>query len=114
MIGSWRYRDVGGLATLTPEKINWFVEHDFEPKDNIFLKDLLFTAIKDYCLKPENRLNISIGKSTSALMIADLLTILEESEIHLGFSSIFRDPISVRVGFRQCDFTKGFRRQCGN
>ncbi len=85
---------LGGLPNSTPEKINWFVEHGFEPKDNVFLKDLLFNAIKDYCLKLENRLNVGIGKSTIALMIADPLAILEEGEIHLGFSSTFRDPRS--------------------
>ncbi len=85
---------LGGLPTSTPEKINWFVEHGFDPKDTLFLKNLLFSAIKDYCLKLENRLNISIGKSTSAFMIADPLAILEEGEIHLGFSSTFRDPRS--------------------
>lgn len=37
-------------------------------------------------------MNIGIGKSTYALMVADPLAILEENEIHLGFSNIFRDP----------------------
>lgn len=58
------------------------------------MKELLFKAIKEYCLKLENRLNIGIGRSTSALIIADPLAILEEGEIHLGFSTTFRDPRS--------------------
>ena len=37
-------------------------------------------------------MNIGIGKSTYAFMIADPLAVLEENEIHLGFSSVFRDP----------------------
>lgn len=37
-------------------------------------------------------MKIRIGKSTYAFMIADPLAILEENEIHLGFSSNFRDP----------------------
>ena len=36
-------------------------------------------------------MKISIGKSTYAFMIADPLAILEENQIHLGFSSSFRD-----------------------
>lgn len=39
-------------------------------------------------------MNIGIGKSTSALMIADPLAILEPNEIQLCFSSTFRDPKS--------------------
>jgi hypothetical protein len=37
-------------------------------------------------------MNIGIGKSTYAFMIADPLAVLEENQIHLGFSSNFRDP----------------------
>lgn len=37
-------------------------------------------------------MNIGIGKSTYAFMLADPLAVLEENEIHLGFSGIFRDP----------------------
>ncbi|MCJ1346686.1 hypothetical protein MMC31_004904, partial [Peltigera leucophlebia] len=85
---------LGGLPASTPEKINWFVEQGFEPKECLYLKDLLFKAIKEYCLKLKNRLNIGIGRSTSALIIADPLAILEEGEIHLDFSTTFRDPRS--------------------
>ena len=43
-------------------------------------------------------MNIGLGQSTYAYMIADPLAILEENEIHLGFSSVFHDP---RSGFDQ-------------
>lgn len=43
-------------------------------------------------------MNIGLGQSTYAYMIADPLAILEEDEIHLGFSSVFHDPKS---GFDQ-------------
>ena len=43
-------------------------------------------------------MNIGLGQSTYAFMVADPLAILEEDEIHLGFSSVFRDP---RSGFDQ-------------
>ena len=39
-------------------------------------------------------MNIELGKSTFALMIADPLAILEENEVHVGFSSMFRDTKS--------------------
>ena len=43
-------------------------------------------------------MNIGIGQSTYAYMIADPLATLEEDEVHLGFSSVFHDPKS---GFDQ-------------
>ena len=39
-------------------------------------------------------MNIGLGQSTNAFMIADPLAVLEENEVHLGFSSPFRDPKS--------------------
>lgn len=102
---------IGGVPNSTAEKINWFVEvrllpfpsnrqtlifqqHGFEPKKCRELKDVLYKAIQEYCSRLENKMNISIGKSTSALMIADPLAILEPNEIHIGFSSTFRDSKS--------------------
>lgn len=43
-------------------------------------------------------MNIGLGQSTYAYMIADPLAILEEDEIHLGFSNVFHEPKS---GFDQ-------------
>ena len=78
----------------SPSSLLILSQQGFEPKECLYLKELLFKAIKEYCLKLENRLNIGIGRSTSALIIADPLAILEEGEIHLGFSTTFRDPRS--------------------
>lgn len=85
---------VGGLPDSLSERINWLVEHGFEPKYCKYLKDLLFHSIKNYCFRLEDRMNIGIGKSTQALMIADPLATLEENEVHIGFSTLFRDPKS--------------------
>ncbi|KAL9598675.1 MAG: hypothetical protein Q9219_004344 [cf. Caloplaca sp. 3 TL-2023] len=79
----------GGLPHSLPEKINWFVEHGFEPKDCCRLKDFLYKAIADYCLRLENRMNIGVAKSTYAYMVADPLAVLEEGEVHVAFSAPF-------------------------
>lgn len=71
-----------------------FQQHGFEPKYCRELKNVLFRAINDYCSRLEDKMNIGIGKSTSALMIADPLGILEPNEVQLCFSSTFRDPKS--------------------
>lgn len=39
-------------------------------------------------------MNIGLGRSTYAFMIADPLAILEENEVHIGFSNLFRDAKS--------------------
>ena len=62
-----------------------------------YLRDLLYKTIAHYCERLENKMNISIGRSTYALMIADPLAVLEENEIHIGFSSVFKD---LQSGFQ--------------
>ena len=84
----------GGLPDSLTERINWFVEHGFELKHCRFLKDFLSKTIRKYCVRVEDRMNISVGKSTQALMIADPLAVLEENEVHIGFSNLFHDPKS--------------------
>ncbi|KAL8817310.1 MAG: hypothetical protein Q9223_003832 [Gallowayella weberi] len=79
----------GGMPSKLTEKINWFVENGFEPQSCCRLKDHLYSAIKDYCLRLENRMNIGVAKSTYAFMIADPLAVLEEGEVHIGFSTPF-------------------------
>ena len=40
-------------------------------------------------------MHIALGRSTNAFMIADPLAVLDEGEIHIGFSSVFRDAKSA-------------------
>ena len=69
-------------------------QHGFEPAECSFLKDICYKAANVYCQRLEKKMKIGIGRSTIALMIADPLGILEEGEVHLGFSSCFRDERS--------------------
>ncbi|KAL8961899.1 MAG: hypothetical protein Q9193_001615 [Seirophora villosa] len=73
----------GGLPHSLPEKINWYVE------------DLLYKAIAGYCQRLENRMNIGVAKSTYAFMIADPLAVLEEGEVHFGFSTPLDDELML-------------------
>ena len=81
----------GGLPSSRAEKINWFVEHGFEPKSCRYLKELLFQAILAYCLRLEAKMDVAVGQSTYVFMLADPLGILEEGQVHLCFSGSFYD-----------------------
>ncbi|KAL8840797.1 MAG: hypothetical protein Q9176_003644 [Flavoplaca citrina] len=85
----------GGMPSTLPEKINWFVEQGFDPQSCCRLKDLLYKAIKGYCIRLENRMNIGVAKSTYAFMIADPLAVLEEGEVHIGFSTPFEHEMML-------------------
>ncbi|KAL6722297.1 hypothetical protein ACLMJK_001404 [Lecanora helva] len=88
----------GALPESSSEQINWFVEHGFEPRSCLFLKDLLWKSIRSYCLRLESRMKIGLERSTSAFMIADPLGLLEEDQVHIGFSRGFRDK---NLGFNE-------------
>ena len=85
---------LAGLPDSLADQINWFVEHGFRPQECFVLKDLCYKAIHNYCTNLENRMHIQLGRSTSAYMIADPLAILDEGEVHVGFSNLFQDPKS--------------------
>ena len=70
------------------------LQHGFEPKTCLYLKDQLWKSIHAYCLRLENRMNITLGRSTNAYMIADPLALLDEGEIQIRFSNVFRDTKS--------------------
>lgn len=84
----------GGLPVSNSEKINWFLEHGFETKTCKFLADQLYDAIKAYCLRLEEKMDVNIGQSTFAYMLADPLAVLEEDEVQLSFSHAFQDSKS--------------------
>ena len=84
----------GGLPVSNGEKINWFLEHGFETKTCRFLADQLYDAIKAYCLRLEEKMDVNIGQSTFAYMLADPLAVLEENEVQLSFSHAFQDSKS--------------------
>ena len=87
-------RQKGGLPDSMAEQINALTESGFDPKSCKFLSDLCYKAATEYCERLEERMHIEIGQSTYALMIPDFMGILEEDEIHLGFSGTFLDPKS--------------------
>ena len=87
---------MGALPRSDPERINWLLEHGFDPRQCLFLRDQILGSLKEHCLRLENKPNIRIGRSTSAMIIADPLAVLEEGEVHVGFSTSFRDQ---RSGF---------------
>ena len=62
------------------------------------LKDLTQRSFEAYATRLEERMKIGIGRSVYVLVIADPLGVLEENEVHLGFSTSFADPNSQWYG----------------
>lgn len=82
---------VGGLPQRNEDQMDVLLDAGFEPRRLKFLSELSLKSQREKCEETKKRMNILIGCSTSAFMVVDFLGILEENEIHLGFSSSFKD-----------------------
>ncbi|KAH0545314.1 hypothetical protein FGG08_000613 [Glutinoglossum americanum] len=84
----------GGLPISSSERINWFLESGFSIKACAFLRELARNETKKYCDRLNEKMHIEVGQSTYAFCVPDPLGVLEEGEVHFGFSSTFTDPRS--------------------
>ncbi|KAK7984781.1 RNA polymerase-like protein [Apiospora saccharicola] len=85
---------VGGLPKQDEDRINFLLDGGFDPRKLRMLWELTFKLRKDRCEEMKSRMNIRIGRSTYAFMVVDFWGLLNEGEIHLGFSSNFQDDDS--------------------
>ncbi|KAI9878540.1 MAG: hypothetical protein M1830_000594 [Pleopsidium flavum] len=87
-------KTLGSLPETSTEQINWFLDSGFHPKTCSYLKELAWDATFRNCERLEKKLSISVGQSAYAYITCDPLKVLNDGEIHLGFSKTFSDPLS--------------------
>ena len=87
-------KEMGAVPSSIPERIIWFLEHGFEPRECQELGKLCRMELNSLLENHVQKLRIRVGQSASAFVIADPLGVLEENEIHVGFSSSFVDEAS--------------------
>lgn len=82
---------MGGFPKQSEDQMDILLDAGFEPRRLHLLSELSLKLRREKCEETKKRMNIRVGSSTSAFMVVDFLGILEENEIHLGFSSSFKD-----------------------
>ena len=87
-------KGTGAVPSSIPERIIWFLEHGFEPRRCQELGKLCRMELTSLLENHVRKLKIRVGQSASAFVIADPLGVLEENEIHVGFSGSFVDEAS--------------------
>lgn len=80
-----------GLPKSRGEKLNLLLDSGFNPKELHFLRDLAWKANVDKCDLLKSKLNISVGRSAYLPMVVDFKGILGPREVHIGFSTAFKD-----------------------
>ncbi|KAI0015356.1 RNA dependent RNA polymerase-domain-containing protein [Xylariomycetidae sp. FL0641] len=84
----------GGLPTSREDQMELLLRSGFDPMKLEFLGKIAYSLRKERCEELQSRLNVKVGRSTYAYMVVDFLGILEEDEVHLGFSGKFSDEQS--------------------
>jgi len=82
---------LGGLPEGKGEILTFLLNSGFDPKAQRYLQDLAWELQKQKCDILRTKLNIKVGRSAYIYMVIDFWGVLEENEVHLGFSSKFRD-----------------------
>ncbi|KAI1104663.1 RNA dependent RNA polymerase-domain-containing protein [Jackrogersella minutella] len=83
-----------GLPSGREDIMSFLMHSGFDPTKLKFLSDIAWKMRMEKCKELQERLNVKVGRSTYAYMVVDFLGVLEEDEIHLGFSSKFADEQS--------------------
>ncbi|KZF20397.1 hypothetical protein L228DRAFT_285105 [Xylona heveae TC161] len=85
----------GAIPAFPAEKMVWCVENGFDPKQCSFFSDIVQKQVKEDCDRLQQKLNIEVGQSCYAFCVCDPLGVLKEGEVHIGFSTSFKDPVSM-------------------
>ncbi|KAI0180103.1 RNA dependent RNA polymerase-domain-containing protein [Hypoxylon sp. FL1284] len=83
-----------GLPSGREDIMSLLLDSGFDPKKLEFLRDIAWKLRMEKCKELQERLNVRVGRSTYAYMVVDFLGVLEEDEVHLGFSSKFANEQS--------------------
>ncbi|KAK4649820.1 hypothetical protein QC762_704790 [Podospora pseudocomata] len=82
---------LGGLPEKKEEVLNLLLSSGFDPKHQKYIQDIAWELQKQKCDILSTKLNIKVGRSAYIYMVVDFWGVLEEGEVHVGFSSKFRD-----------------------
>ena len=75
--------------------LTFLFKSGFSPRTCTLLRELAKNETKRYCDRLHEKMHFEVGQSTYAYCVADPLGVLEEGEVHFGFSRTFRDPKSM-------------------
>lgn len=79
----WR----GGLPAKHDDRLSMLLDAGFDPRESQYVMDLAKGALIMRCDELNERLNITIPKSTKVYMVPDFWGVLGPNEVHLEFSS---------------------------
>ncbi|KAK5659585.1 hypothetical protein OQA88_787 [Cercophora sp. LCS_1] len=83
-------RMLAGMPESKEEVMHLMLNSGFNPRVQRYLQDIAWELQKQKTDLLKTKLNIKVGRSAYVYMVVDFWGILEEDEVHLGFSSKFQ------------------------
>lgn len=80
---------LGGMPQEDEELMNCMLDAGFDPRSNAFLKKIAYEMQRRKCQALTKKLNTKVGRSAYLYMVMDFWGVLEENEVHVGFSTAF-------------------------
>lgn len=81
---------LGGLPDRIEDAIVFLLDGGFDPRRQLYLQELSWKIQEKRCDQLKTKLNINVGCSAYIYMIVDFMGVLEEGEVHVGFSTKFQ------------------------
>ncbi|EME47222.1 hypothetical protein DOTSEDRAFT_69242 [Dothistroma septosporum NZE10] len=81
----------GGFPWSKGEQIIQMLESGFFPQEDAYLAELVVEMVGNYLTLKRKNFKIHVPRSTTVIGISDPLGCLQPGEIHIGFSTPFRD-----------------------
>ena len=80
---------LAGLPNADEEIIKFLLDGGFRVSELKFLRELVYKVAKRRQEKLQEKLKVQVPRSTYAYMVVDFSGLLQENEVHIGFSSRF-------------------------
>lgn len=84
---------LGGLPDNKGEILNLLLNSGFDLRKQRYGTEIVWELQKLRCDTLKTKMNIKVGRSAYIYMVVDFWGVLEENEVHVGFSSKFRDEL---------------------
>lgn len=85
---------LGSVPRHDEDRIQFLLSGGFDPLKQKYLWEMIWKLCKERCEELKKRINIKVGQSIYAYMVIDFEGILAEDEVHVSFSSNFKDELS--------------------
>ncbi|KAK1833678.1 RNA dependent RNA polymerase-domain-containing protein [Podospora conica] len=81
---------LGGLPESKEESVLLLLNSNFVPSEQAYMAKIIWDLQKQKCEQLKTKLNVKVSQSAYVYMVVDFWGVLQEGEVHLGFSNKFQ------------------------